>query len=210
MSDNSLVPLSDEQAKLIQQILQTGRDAGGYFADLLGDLPKDLVGLLAGDRVKVRRAERLAILWDKAKKRLEDRGILEPEPPSLKLAIPILEGAADEDNEQLQDLWARLFAAAMDPSRRDTVRQAFIQTVKQMDPMDVLVLKVIHENGGAQWSPNGRQFIEAHLKCSGDEVIVSFQHLGSLDCVYFTDSTGPRIMPYLSPFGKLLMNAVRG
>ena len=100
-------------------------------------------------------------------------------------------------------------AAAMDPGRRDAVRQAFIQTVKQMDPMDALVLKVIHENGGAQWSPNGRQFVEARLKCSGDEVIVSSQHLGSLDCVYFTDSTGPRIMPYMSPFGKLLMNAVR-
>jgi hypothetical protein len=116
MTDDNLIPISDEQAKLGQQILQTGRDLGGYLADILGDLPKELVGLLAGNRVQVARAERLAILWANAKKRLQDRGISEPEPPSLKLALPIFEAAADENNQVLQDMWASLLAAAMDPS----------------------------------------------------------------------------------------------
>ena len=60
MSDDNLIPISDEQAKLGQQILRIGRDFGGYLADILSELPKDLVGLLAGNRVKVARAERLA------------------------------------------------------------------------------------------------------------------------------------------------------
>jgi Abortive infection alpha len=142
MSDDNLIPISDEQAKLGQQILQTGRDVGRYLADILSDLPKDLVGLLAGNRVKVAREERLAVLWANAKKRLRDRGI-EPEPPSLKLALPILEAAADENHQELQDLWASLLAAAMDPKRRDWVRQSFIRIVKQMEASDVLVLKII-------------------------------------------------------------------
>jgi hypothetical protein len=168
MSDDSLIPIRDEQAKLLQQIVQAGREAGSYIADILGDLPKDLVGLLVGERVKARRAEKVAILWQQARERLQDRGI-SPEPPSLKLAIPILQAAVDEGNDQLQDLWSRLLAAAMDPNRRDAVRQSFIQTVKQMDPTDVLVLKTIHVNGGQPWIPNGRDAIATRLTCSREE-----------------------------------------
>jgi hypothetical protein len=210
MSDDSLIPLSDEQAKLAQQILQTGKDAGGYLADLLGDLPRDLVGLLVGDRVKVRRAEKIAIPWSNAKQRLLDRGINQPEPPSLKLELPILEAAADEDNDQLRDLWARLLAATMDPKRRDFVRQAVIRTVKQRDPMDAIVFKLVQEHGQTQWTRSGRDAVASRLGCSINDVLVSFSHLATLDCVCFTDGSGTRINPYLTPFGTLLMNSVSG
>jgi Abortive infection alpha len=210
MGDNSLIPISDEQAKLGQELVKAVRDASGYFTDILGDIPKDLLGLLIGDRVKANRLERIAILWQQTRERLRDRGIGDPEPPSLKYAIPILQAAADEENEELQDLWSRLLAAAMDPKRRDAMRQSFVETVKRMDPMDALVLKLIAKNGDGTWHPSGRQAVAGSLSCSQDEVSVSFHHLAKLDCVYFTDSTGPRIMPYLSPFGKLLTYMVRG
>jgi hypothetical protein len=45
MGDN-LIPISDEQVKLGQEIVGARRDAGGYLADILGDLPKDFLGLL--------------------------------------------------------------------------------------------------------------------------------------------------------------------
>jgi hypothetical protein len=48
MSDGNLIPIRDEQAKLGQEIVQAARDAGGYLADLLGDLPKDLLAYLIG------------------------------------------------------------------------------------------------------------------------------------------------------------------
>ena len=51
MGENNLIPISDEQAKLV-------RAASEYLADILGDLPKDLLGLLVGDRVKAKRLER--------------------------------------------------------------------------------------------------------------------------------------------------------
>ena len=67
--------------------------------------------------------------WHETRERLRARGIIDPEPPSLKYAIPILEAAADEENGGLQDLWSGLLAAAMDPGRRDAMRQSFIQAV---------------------------------------------------------------------------------
>jgi hypothetical protein len=108
MGDNSLIPISDEQAKLGQELVKAVRDSAGYFTGILGDLPKDLIGLLIGDKVKAKRIERWAAIWQRTRERLQDRGA-DPEPPSLKYAIPILEAAADEENEELQDLWSRLF-----------------------------------------------------------------------------------------------------
>jgi hypothetical protein len=212
MVDNSLLPISDEQAKLGQELIKAVRDASGYFTDILGDIPKDLLGLLVGDRVKAKRLERIAMLWRQTRERLSDRGIGDPEPPSLKYAIPILQAAADEENEKLQDLWSRLLAAGMDPTRRDAMRQSFIQAVKQMDPMDALVLEAIRDNGNATWNTNGRDVIARKLKCSTDEVLVSFGHLYELDCIFFQDvgPTGPRIQPYMMPLGTLLMNVVSG
>lgn len=39
------------------------RDTAGYFTDILGDMPRDLLRLLIGDRVKAKRIERIAMLW---------------------------------------------------------------------------------------------------------------------------------------------------
>ena len=116
MGDESLIPISDEQAKLGQELIKAARDGGGYFADILGDFPKDLFGLLVGDRVKAKRIERIEKLWRETRERLQDRGVADPEPPSLKYAIPILEAAADDENEELQDLWSRLLAPRWTPT----------------------------------------------------------------------------------------------
>ncbi len=55
-----LVPLSDEQAKLLQEALKALRDVGDLLRDILGTVPEDLVGYLGGDWLKVRRAENVA------------------------------------------------------------------------------------------------------------------------------------------------------
>ena len=205
MGDNSLIPISDEQAKLLEELLKTARDTSGYFADIFGDAPKDLFGLLVGDRVKSKRIEKHAMLWHRTRERLAHRGVADPEPPSLKYAIPILEAAADEENEELQDLWSRLLAAAMDPKRRDAMRQSFIQAVKQMDPMDALVLRAVRDNNKQGWNGDAHSAIAHKLKCSNDEVAVSLEHLFQLHCV---SSGAGDAFTHLLSFGTLLMNVV--
>src|SRR5664279_4274529 len=87
MGDNSLIPISDEQAKLGQEALKTLQSVGSFMKDALRTVPQDVVGL-------------------------EDNHVTEPDaPPSL--AIPIMIAAADESREELQDLWAELLAAAI-------------------------------------------------------------------------------------------------
>ena len=93
---DNLIPISDEQTKLAQEIVGAGRDAGGWLANIFGDIPRDTLGFLFGDEIKVKREENIIKLCAKAKKRLAEQGIEEPAPANPKLAVPILAAAADE------------------------------------------------------------------------------------------------------------------
>jgi len=115
---NEIIPVSDEQAKAIQEALKALQGLGGFMKETFGTVPQDIVGLLGGDYLKVRRAENLYRMIEKAKKKLEDAHVNQPDaPPSL--AIPIMIAAADESRDELLDLWAALLAAALIPKRMD-------------------------------------------------------------------------------------------
>jgi abortive infection alpha-like protein len=144
----SLIPISDEQAKAAQEALKTLEGLGGYLKETLGTVPQDLVGLLGGDWLKVKRAENLVRTVEKMRERLKARGVEPAEPPSLSLLLPILVAAAEESRDELQDIWARLLAAAADPSRAKSFRIQFIETVKKMDPLDAAVLRSAAGSGG--------------------------------------------------------------
>src|SRR5437660_1458996 len=57
------------------------------------------------------------------------------------VAIPLLRAAYDESRPELQQIWAKLIAAAIDPNRSGQFRLSFIATLKQFDPLDAQVLK---------------------------------------------------------------------
>jgi hypothetical protein len=207
MSDpGSLIPITDEQAKAVQEALKTLQGIGGFLKQTFGTVPEDLVGLLGGDWLKARRMENFARIAGKARERLKTRHVDAPEPPRLSILLPLIVAAADEEDDDLQDMWARLLAAVADPAGAKSFRLAFIDTVKQMDPIDALVFRTIADNPSANWSPNGRDYIASKLQRSQDEVLVSFENLERLRCIWF--GSGPKINPVLLPLGKLLMRAV--
>jgi hypothetical protein len=185
----NIISISDEQAKLGQEALKTLRGLGSFVEKALGDTPENLVAYLFGDRLKVRRAESLIRLIEAAKQRLADRGVREPISPSLSIALPLFRGAADEDREELVDLWARLLANAMDP-HLNSVRQWFIDAVKRMDPTDAVVLRYIYEGnfavvrrGLAETTVNqtiGIENISSAIQRRADDVEVSLRGLETL------------------------------
>jgi hypothetical protein len=56
----SIIPISDEQAKAFKAALEVLSGIGGYLKDTLGTVPEDLVGILGGDWLRVRRREHRA------------------------------------------------------------------------------------------------------------------------------------------------------
>jgi hypothetical protein len=102
----------------------------------------------SGDKVKIKRAENIIKLCEMAKKRLAEKGIEEPASANRKLALSILAAAADENSEDLQVLWARLLAAAMNPDQSKQGRLGFTDALKGLDPLDARVLVWLHKHGG--------------------------------------------------------------
>ena len=166
----------------------TFRGFGSFIGEALGSTPEDLIAYLGGDWLRVRRAENLVKLLQQAKARLAERNVQEPIPASLSVALPILRGAADEDREDLVDLWARLLANAMDPNL-NSVRQSFIDAVKGMDPLDAVVLRYTYETQISEVqvglidtvsSTTGVENIAAAIDRRADEIEVSLRHLQEL------------------------------
>jgi hypothetical protein len=194
MSDGNLIPFGDEQAKLGQETVKALAGAARYFADVIGDLPKDLVGLLVGDRVKAARHKRIAKLWDDTKDHLQQQGVAEPEAPNPKLAFPILAAAADETSDELQALWARLLAASMNPARSNSVRIRFAEAVKRLDPLDARLLEYLRKNGGTV-PGNKQQDVANIMSVSLDEFMVSFENLVEVGFAKQYNTTTSGLMP---------------
>ncbi len=203
MSDsNSVIPISDEQAKAIQEAIKAFRGLGSFLQKTFGTIPEDIVGLLGGDWLKVRRAENLAQTILKAKERLRARGVETPEPASLSLTLPILVAAADESRDELQDLWARLLAAAADPSRASHFRLAFIEAAKKMDPLDAIVLASVQQQQG-EVSGTGLNKLASELGVSRDQLDLSCKNLKKLELF-----EGSQERNFLTSFGRELLRAV--
>jgi hypothetical protein len=114
-------------------------------------------------------------MMNRAKERLEKWGVKDHEPASLTIALPILRGAADESREELQDLWARLLAATMDPSRVTGIRQGFAEAIAKMDPPDALLL--VYFNTVPNVPYGARDTVARELGLSTDEVLISIDNL---------------------------------
>ncbi|MGA2226256.1 MAG: Abi-alpha family protein [Syntrophobacteraceae bacterium] len=201
---NSLIPINDEQAKLIQEVLKTIRGLGSFFEKALGSTPEDLFGYLGGDWLRVRRAENIAKMMSCAKERLEARGVKDTKPASLTLALPILRGAADESREELRDLWARLLAAAMDPYREKDIRLGFAEAIQKMDPLDARVLVHI-SNREAGISDPERNNVSTELGVSLDELSVSLSNLekiGMAVVLHPLNQPMLRLNTVITPFGR--------
>jgi hypothetical protein len=171
----SLIPISDEQAKALDQALKTLQGLGGFLKETFGTVPGDLVGLLGGDWLKVRRLENFARIVEKARKRLKARHVDAPEPPRLAILLPLVIAAADEEGDELQDIWARLLAAAADPARAKSFRLAFVDTVKKMDPLDAVVMEQVVRSVHIINVAN----LAKQLSVSQDEIEVSLENLKS-------------------------------
>ena len=205
----SLVPTDPAQVSEITEVAKTLRSAleaasgfGKYMADVAGDIPHDLVGIV-GDRLKIYRMVQAHKAAQKAYEGLRTRGIDPIEEPSPSIVLPILEGAVNEGREELADLWAKLLEASIDPSRANKVRREFIEIVKSMEPLDARVLPLVQ----SQAQGTMRDVFASRLKVNPDEIEVSFFHLIDLKVAAnaYSEANPTAIANiYVSPRGREL------
>jgi hypothetical protein len=206
----SIIPVTDKQAVAITGLSEFGKtvvtEAGQlarYMGRVLGTVPEDAVGLVIGDPLHFVRTA-IAKTYDVLLNKLfKDRGVKETQAVSPSLAIPLLRAAYDESRPELQQLWAALIAAAMDPTRSGRVRISFIDVVKQLDPLDALVLRARYMTPGAL-EPDAARYIASTLSVSGDDTYLSFENLRRLGCV---DTNRGLADFFVTAYGKALIRA---
>jgi len=118
-----------EIAKATQEVAKTARTGieaaqglGSFLAKVLGEPIETAVGLVS-DKLKFVRFERQMRLADRYSEVMVRRGLSsEEQPVPPKIALPAIENASLEEDDELQDLWANLLASSHDKTLNGVVR----------------------------------------------------------------------------------------
>lgn len=177
---NDVAPYSEavtEAAKAIAKALDLIRDASKPISTTYG--------LVIGDRMEAWRERNLDAITRRTRSILKHRNLAETGPVAEQIGIQLLEAAQGETRPEMQELWATLLANAMDPDRRDDVRQEFITMLKQFHPTDALVLKMMCENFSIDnyVAPRSLNQLGELAGTRESSVAVSMRHLVSLTCL---------------------------
>jgi hypothetical protein len=139
--------MTEEQAKAVQevaktsgQLVDTAQRAGSFISKIVGGASSQIGGMLE-DNAKLYRYKNLLKIADEVEaihtqRRVEGKTI----PISLRLAIPMLDSAALEDDETLQKVWARLIANSTDPDFKEALHPGYIEIIRQMSPDEAIIL----------------------------------------------------------------------
>jgi Abortive infection alpha len=196
MSDES--EAFKESAKAAQEIAKTasnaidaGRSAGGWLDRIFGRAIEDTIGSYWTDRVAARRVEAAIYDWERlskllhgVEKRLQKRGIRTIRTIAPKIALPLLEHATMENEEDLHVLWENLLAAALDPSEEE-IKRIYVSVLAELSASDAHALKRMYSEWWywqqpsiPEWRRNKEHRYSSGVGTESDGSAVLFYRLG--------------------------------
>ena len=135
-----------ETAKTVRSGIEATQELGRFVSRITTEPIETVMGIL-NDKLQFMRWERKLRLAERGREILRQRSIEGPlRPIPYKLALPIIENASLEDNDELQDLWANLLASAVDPKFGGLIRSAYIDIILQLEVVDVHILNIVYES----------------------------------------------------------------
>lgn len=143
--------MDEESAKAVQEVAKTTgkvvdivHDTGGFLAPHVDGILAQVAGIFT-DQLKYLRGVRLVRLGQIFQQELlAHGGVAAVRKLPLNSAIDALEQGAMEQDDDLQDIWARLLANAVDATSEVQPRRAYISIIKDLSPLDALILEQIY------------------------------------------------------------------
>ncbi|MDY6879874.1 MAG: Abi-alpha family protein [Thermodesulfobacteriota bacterium] len=140
-----------ETAKAAQEIAKTTGKAidasekfGGFVSRYISGPLEQGMGIFE-DKLKYMRWERQMRLMERASAYMKSIGIEAPTKPiPLKLAIPLLEAASLEDDDYLQDLWAKLLVNSSIKGSPIDLNRSYIDILERLSHLEATILSVIY------------------------------------------------------------------
>lgn len=141
------------------------------------------LGFLVKDQVRLWRLKNILRTLEKAQGKFDFDGKEINLTANARVGISIMEGCSEVDNEELQDLWAGLFASSCTPDGRDDSNMNFVDLLRRMSSVEAKIIDYACRNCNKYIYPN--QLIIA------DEISVPFDTLVEIsgtDDIYRLDS----------------------
>ena len=133
-----------EVAKATGKAIVAGQKFGRFISRYVAGPIEQGMGIFE-DKLKYMRWERQIRLMQRADQLLLEAGLTCPTRAiPLKLAVPLLEAASMEDDDYLQDLWARLLVNAANGSSHVDLQRAHIAVLEQITPLEAVILQKIY------------------------------------------------------------------
>ncbi len=133
-----------EVAKTAGQGIQAVSDFSKFVAQFIGG-PLQQVSGMVEDHLWVVRQERRARLSVRLKESMAEFGMEAPtrrvEP---KIALPILQAASYEEDDELQDMWVRLLVNAANADREIDVTRSLVSILQDFGTLEVQILNVLY------------------------------------------------------------------
>jgi hypothetical protein len=210
-----------ESASMTNNLINKIGKVGSCFEGMLRE-----IGGQAEGNAKFRRWENQQKLIDKAQHILAARGIEAPtRDVPLNMALPLLGYASLEENDELQDLWARLLANAADASSGVEPRTTYVEMLKGLSTFDVRIFEMLarlSHSDFPQAIPLGIETAELPLNARvrttesvefnqpTEHVKLSLSNLEHLGCIAVTVGFGGMsnfALVYVTPLGMGLYRA---
>ncbi len=195
--------ISDEEAKAAQEVakvtgksIELSKKVAHFLCKFIGTAPEE-VGEIVTNWVRYYKFKNFLAISDLVEGVIEQRKLAgKTIPLKARIGIPLLEAATQENDSDLQTMWASLIVTASDPTRSGEVGRIFITILSAFDPLDAEILKSlpmpytrssVFNEADAGRSPSGMSiaWIAASVGVSEDLALIHTHNLCRLGCASF-------------------------
>ncbi len=228
---NQEIETIKESAKAVQEVAKTtgkaidaGTKFGSFISKYISGPLEQGIGIFE-DKLKYMRRERQLRFMQRENDLLKSVGLSGPtQAIPIKLAIPLFQAASLEDDDYLQDLWAKLLVNGANANSGIDLKRAYIDILEQITPLEAIILEKIYQLPFDKTQHNGirtdglpavaiagkEEDKEDDSKDPSEEVKLALANLARLGCISFARSWGGgEIFSYVNPtlLGKHFIEA---
>lgn len=141
-------------AKAGQQTTQAAIDGVSSFLKAVCKPGLEELGFIMKDEVRQWRLLNILRILEKAKGRLDYDGKELNLTANARVGLAIMEEGSKVDDEELQDMWAGLFASSCTPDGQDDSNMNFVDLIRRMSSVEARVLDYACKNCKKTIYPN--------------------------------------------------------
>jgi hypothetical protein len=193
--DPQLIETVAEATGEIAKTTNTAIVAASSLGSVIRGPVDEIIGIVQ-DRLRVVRWERQQALSDRVAAVMKRRGLHAPTRDlPINFAVPLLTAAIPEEDDELQEAWARLLVNAGDAATEMELRTAYVEILRGMSGFDVRNLSTLAQTqlsaptgqfgfiSAVDLPHSANWFRSGSADTIPDEVAISLGNLSRLGCV---------------------------